>query len=1281
MRIQYSGSGERDVGWLARILTRQRRSQRSTQVAVTMLLIVLTTIGVPVASKSTHSNVNNNMVYEAATVNRPANYGNLPLTFVPNAGQLDSPVRFSAQAGGATFFFTQKAVVFSFKTNESKGFAVRLSFLGANPLAEPTGVETRTGKFNYLIGNDPNKWRTGLQTFGEVVYPNLWPGIDLKFQGENGELKYEFYIAPDADYRRIQLAYEGVERLSLDRNGDLQIHTAHGVLRDSKPFSYQEVSGKRVPVHSHYSLTARSYGIVVGDYDRSRTLVIDPSLAYSTFLGGNQIDTGLGIAVDASGSAYITGETGASNFPTTVGAFDTTFNGFTTVGRGDVFVTKLNPSGTAVEYSTYIGGAGNDLGEAIAIDADGNAYITGSTTSTDFPTTTGAFDTTDNTGTDAFVAKLNPSGTALVYSTYLGGNLTGVSGGGAADSGAGIAVDAEGNTYVAGSTDSRDFPTTTGAFDTSYTSGAGSHVFVTKMNASGSSLVYSTYLGGGTGENAAGIVIDSSRNAFITGTTRSASFPTTAGAFDTTPFVGTLEVFVTKLNADGNGLIYSTFLGGGASDQGTGIAIDGAGNAYITGWGNSLNFPTTPGAFDTTGDSAEAFITKLNTDGSGLVYSTYLGGSQSENCWAIAVDSTGHAFVTGTTGSADYPTTDGAFDRSLDGAIDVFLTKLNATGSAIQYSTLVGGAGNEVARAVASDSSSSVYVTGNTSSNLFPTTPGAFQPVIGGGLGGDAFVLKLGNQAPSAEGDTSSTDEDNAVTINLLANDTEGDGDPLVIAEVTQGANGSVTINPDNTVEYSPAPDFNGSDSFTYVVVDTWGDTATSTVNVTVNPVNDAPIAIDVSSTTDEDQSVQVNFLATDVDSTDLMFVVVDGPTNGTLGAISNSAISYTPNANFNGSDSFTFKANDGSADSNVATVLVTITPVNDAPTANADSYRTNANTTLQVIAPGVLANDTDVDGDVLSAALETDVSHGTLALGSNGSFIYTPHLNFSGADSFSYRVFDGSAPSNIVTVDITINGQLAVFSSTRDGNAEIYSMGIDGSAQTRVTNHTAADVFPTWSPDRSHIAFSSNRDGTFEIFIMNADGSAPVRVTTSALVEGGFDWSPDGTKFVFTGESDGDPEIYVINVDGSGLLRLTKNRSIDTRPSWSPDGSKIAFASDRKRSFEIYVMNADGTGLVQLTKNSFADTAPDWSPDGTRLVFTSNRDGNLEIYSMNSDGTGVTRLTNNAAADDEPAWTSDGRIIFTSQRDGNAEIYLMNSDGSGQTRLTTNAAADTSPR
>jgi len=474
----------------------------------------------------------------------------LPLAFVPNSGQLDSRVRYAAQVGNSSFYFTSQDVRFVTSTRDS-GLSLRLSFVGANPTPEIASSGGMTGKFNYLIGDDRTKWRTGIKPYGGIVYRNLWPGIDLKFAGDNGALKYEFHIAPGADPRNIRLAYAGANRLTLDREGNLQIHTQLGNLKDTRPVSFQLIDGERVPVHSKYRLEHETYGFELGSYDSRFPIIIDPLMGYSTFVGGGT--QGFGIAVDASGNAYITGLTGSSTFPTTVGAFDTTFNGGTCGGCGDAFVTKLNPSGTDLVYSTYLGGSGNDAANGIAIDAAGNVYLTGFTESTNFPTTPAAFDISDNAGTDAFVTKLNADGSDLLYSSYLGGSLPGVTCSPLPcphDTGEAIVVDLIGNAYVTGFTSSRDFPTTAGAFDTTYFNGSASTIFVTKLNANGSALIYSTFLGVSGRGNAIAVAGDGS--AYVTGNA-SAGFPTTPGAFDETG-AGS-DAFVTKFNPDGSALL------------------------------------------------------------------------------------------------------------------------------------------------------------------------------------------------------------------------------------------------------------------------------------------------------------------------------------------------------------------------------------------------------------------------------------------------------------------------------------------------------------------------------------------------------------------------------------------------------------------------------------------------------------------------------------------------------------------------------------------------------
>jgi Bacterial Ig-like domain (group 3)/Beta-propeller repeat/Dockerin type I domain len=386
-----------------------------------------------------------------------------------------------------------------------------------------------------------------------------------------------------------------------------------------------------------------------------------------------------------------------------------------------------------LSYNTYLGGNGDDSGFGIAVNGSGNAYVASYTQSANFPATTGAFQTSLGGGYDAYVAKLNTSGTALVYSTYLGGNSN--------DYGLGIAVDGSGNAYVTGYTQSTNFPTTTGTFQTGY--GGSQDAFVTKLNIGGTALVYSTYLGGNNTEQGIDIKVDVSGNTYITGYTQSTNFPTTTGAFQTNAANSNVKDFVTKLNTNGTGLVYSTYLGGNNIVYGRGIAVDGSGNAYVTGYTNSTNFPTTTGSFHTSlSGGYDDYVTKLNASGTGLVYSTYLGGSGDDGCEGIAVDSSGNAYLTGFTFSSNIPTTTNAFQTSFGGGSDDgFLTKLNASGTALLYSTYLGGNGADFGKGIAVDGSGNVYVTGPTSSTNFPTTTGAFQTNYGGG--NDGFVSKF----------------------------------------------------------------------------------------------------------------------------------------------------------------------------------------------------------------------------------------------------------------------------------------------------------------------------------------------------------------------------------------------------------------------------------------------------------------------------------------------------------------------------------------------------------
>jgi hypothetical protein len=466
-------------------------------------------------------------------------------------------------------------------------------------------------------------------------------------------------------------------------------------------------------------------GFQVAEYDASLPLVVDPILVYSTYLGGSGLDQAQGIAVDSSGNAYVTGSTSSPDFPM-ANPSQVRYGG----AGSDAFVTKLSASGNALVYSTHLGGRATDVGYGIAVDSAGNAYLTGTTDSTDFPTAN-SFQALHAGGiNDAFVTKLNPSGNALVYSTYLGG--------GGSDAGYGIAVDSFANAYVTGSTSSIDFPTMNSLAD--YGGGV-IDAFVTKLNPSGKALVYSTYLGGSGDDAGYGIAVDSVGNACVTGSTSSPDFPT-ASPLQARYGGAESDAFVTKLNAPGSMLVYSTYLGGNGVDAGYGIALDSAGNAYVTGSTSSPDFPTaSPFQVGYGGAESDAFVTKLNAAGNALVYSSYLGGNGIDAGYGIAVDSFANAYVAGSTSSSNFPLINPFPARNADKNVYAFLTKLSAATNAPLYSTYFGGGNQDICNGIAVDSSRNAYLAGWTGSTNFPTANPLQAHYAGAG---DAFVSKIG---------------------------------------------------------------------------------------------------------------------------------------------------------------------------------------------------------------------------------------------------------------------------------------------------------------------------------------------------------------------------------------------------------------------------------------------------------------------------------------------------------------------------------------------------------
>jgi hypothetical protein len=646
-------------------------------------------------------------------------YGKLPLSFEANHGQTDGRVKFLSRTRGYSLFLTADEAVLALSGSAAKrpapkgvsgfgaatvslkrypdtnpnpgtnpkpatpqsmtGGVLRMKLRHANPAAKITGTDELAGTSNYFIGNDPEKWRTNIPTYAKVKYEGIYSGIDLVYYGNQRQLEYDFIVAAGADPSRIAFDVSGVKRIRRDGNGNLVLKMGSDDIRWHKPVVYQEKDGARQEIAAQYAITDKTrVGFELGEYDKTRPLYLDP-LIYSTYLGGSNNDSSNAIAVDIAGNAYVVGSTFSSDFPVTPGAFQRACS--YPCNSADAFVAKLNPSGSALVYSTYLGGSGFDSGSCIAVDSAGTAYVTGGTDSKDFPLMNPLQSTYGGGNLDAFVAEINSEGSALVYSTFLGGSGDENLYGTPA-----IAVDSTGNTYVTGWTNSTDFPVSPNAFQK-------------KCNRGSNCYAYG-------------------------------------------------DAFVAKISPAGSAFVYSTYLGGSRTDLTNGITADSAGNAYVTGTTRSPNFPTTPGAFQTScGDGqqcqyGDAFVTKLNSSGSALVYSTFMGGSGYDNGHDIAVDSAGSAYVTGWTSSTNFPTRNAMQPTSGGGQYDAFVFKLNPAGSGLVYSTYLGGTSDDWGLGIALDSSEDAYVIGNTESLNFPTVS-PFQKHHRGGNTTDVFVSKL----------------------------------------------------------------------------------------------------------------------------------------------------------------------------------------------------------------------------------------------------------------------------------------------------------------------------------------------------------------------------------------------------------------------------------------------------------------------------------------------------------------------------------------------------------
>jgi len=752
---------------------------------------------------------------------------------------------------------------------------MRMRLVGGNARGRVVGLDELPGRSNYFIGNDPKKWRTNVPSYARVKFEGVYPGVDLLFYGNQRQLEYDFVVAPGADPNQIKLSFAGADGLRVDTaSGDLVLKTGNDEVRFHKPAVYQPAvaavpstpspygapaSGldarysSLVPLHASFVLASNNVvAFRVAGYDPQRALVIDPVLSYSSYLGGSGDDQGFGIAVDAAGNAYVTGETVSADFPT-VNPFQANCDNCSSLTY-DAFVTKVNPAGTRLVYSTYLGGSGKDVGLGITVDAAGSAYVTGETVSKDFPTVNPFQATNNATGlSTAFVAKLSSTGSALVYSTYLGG-----SGG---EFGSGIAVDAAGNAYVTGTTSSTDFPTVAPIQTNCDNCSNESHdIFVAKLNPAGSALVYSTYLGGSSDDEGEGIAVGAAGNAYVTGETESTDFPTLNALEPNCDSCGDLlyDAFVAKLNPAGSALVYSTYLGGSSWDEGTAIAVGAAGDTYVTGWTSSDDFPTANPLQPQLKGAANAFVARLNPAGSALVYSTYLGGSDNDAASGIAVDIAGNAYVTGGTQSNDFPTVN-AFQPTYGGGYaTAFVTELNPTGSALVYSSYLGGSDWDRGYGLATDAVGNAYVTGFTYSTDFPRVnqiPGACKGTCGaGGQSADAFVARIAGTATPVVSVSPNTLPFPSQTVNTTSSAqsvtlSNTGGASLSIAGIAASANfgetddcdGSVAASGTCTINVTFTPTATGLLNGSLTITDNNNGLTGSTQTVTLSGTGTAP--------------------------------------------------------------------------------------------------------------------------------------------------------------------------------------------------------------------------------------------------------------------------------------------------------------------------------------------------------------------------------------------------------------------------------------------------------
>jgi hypothetical protein len=700
---------------------------------------------------------------ELAAAMETARLERLPLSFAANRGQLDGEVQFASRGAGYGLFLGKERAVFAVAKpgdgRKDRPTTISMRLADANPDAGAHGAEELPGKLNYFTGNNRAHWRTGVETFRQVRYTGVYPGIDMVYYGQEGRLEYDFIVEPGADPGKIELVFEGVRRTELDRSGDLVLHAAEGSLRQRKPVAYQEVGGSRREVASNYAILGESDGSVrvafeLGDYDRRERLVIDPVLIYSTYFGGDgpggyAYDHGRSIGVDSAGNIYLCGYTFSLAFPTTAGSYDTTQNGggFADV-YGDAFVVKLNPEGNTLLYGTYLGGGRGDGAEKIVVDADGYAYVAGRTYGNNYPVTAGSFQPNFNnpiysTLPDGFVTKLNPNGSSLVYSTYVGGNNE--------EAIRDLAVDSQGRACVTGYTRSTNFPVTANGY--TQTIGVDLQAFVASLSPDGSQLYYGSLFGGSEADQGFGVAVDAQDRIYVAGWTYSANLPIKAAPASTAHW-GSSDGFVASFDPTAvtpdDSLVFSARMGGDRDDRAQSVEVDGSGNVYVAGYTFSSNFPTVnafqpkPGVKTANRD---AFLIKYDSTVSTILYSTYLGATGNDAPNDLCVDAYGGAYLVGSTSSSAWFPMVSPFQSlygggTLDGFIAKFDTRL-AGRKSLAYCSYLGGISTDEPFGLVLAPDRTLYAAGTTRSPNFPRVQAYSNSMLGEQ---DAFICRIGER-------------------------------------------------------------------------------------------------------------------------------------------------------------------------------------------------------------------------------------------------------------------------------------------------------------------------------------------------------------------------------------------------------------------------------------------------------------------------------------------------------------------------------------------------------